>query len=84
LSCASGPLGAGLDLGADAGDGRAGERVAAHLVDQRAVQSEQGPGDGLGHDVIGLGAGLLGEQRGERLRVAVEHLALARAAPGSL
>jgi hypothetical protein len=69
---------AGSHVAADAGGRGAGQREPADVIDQRAMQSEQGVRDDARDDVAGLRPGLLGEERGERVRVAIEDLALAR------
>src|SRR5215211_1243344 len=55
----------------------AGDDCAAGAVDERAVHAHQGIGRDPGPDVAGVRTRLVGEQRGERVRVAREDALLA-------
>src|SRR6266536_454382 len=57
--------------------GRAGERLSAHVVDERAVDAHQRIGRDPRPHVVVSGSRLLGDERGQRRRVAREDVLLA-------
>jgi hypothetical protein len=65
LEQGEGLAGGGADVGGEPGGILAGQDPPAYLVEQGPLDAHEGVGGHLGSDVVGAGAGLVGEQVGQ-------------------